>query len=127
MHPGAESMKTLEALRALGVKISVDDYGTGHSTLEYLRAIPSDEIKIDRAFVANVAHNANDRLLVESTIRLAHSLGRLVVAEGIEDDATLQILTELNCDLAQGYLIGRPMKLVQLMQLCTPSPELRAN
>lgn len=121
LHSGGESRKTLEALRAIGVKISVDDYGTGHSTLEYLRAIPSDEIKIDRGFVANVARDANDRLLVESTIKLAHSLGRIVVAEGIEDEATQVILTELGCDVAQGYLIGRPMKLVQLMQLCTPS------
>jgi EAL domain-containing protein (putative c-di-GMP-specific phosphodiesterase class I)/CHASE2 domain-containing sensor protein len=117
---GGESMRTLEALRAIGVKISIDDYGTGHSTLEYLRAIPSDEIKIDRGFIANVAHDANDRLLVESTIGLAHSLGRTVVAEGIEDEATQLTLTTLGCDVAQGYLIGRPMKLVQLMQLCTP-------
>ena len=121
LQTGAESMRTLEALRATGVKISVDDYGTGHSTLEYLRAIPSDEIKIDRGFVANVAHNSEDRLLVESTIRLAHSLGRKVVAEGIEDEATRTILVGLGCDVAQGYLIGRPMKLVQLMQLCTPN------
>lgn len=127
MHPGAESMRTLEALRAVGVKISVDDYGTGHSTLEYLRAIPSDEIKIDRAFIANVAHDSNDRLLVESTIRLAHSLGRTVVAEGIEDEATQTTLTGLGCDLAQGYLIGKPMKLVQLMQLCTPNGEQRTS
>lgn len=123
MQPGADSMKTLVALRAIGVKISVDDYGTGHSTLEYLRAIPSDEIKIDRAFVANVAKNANDRLLVESTIGLAHSLGRTVVAEGIEDAETQSILVTLGCDVAQGYLIGKPMKLVQLMQLCTPDAE----
>ncbi len=120
MHPGAESMKTLEALRAAGVKISVDDYGTGHSTLEYLRAIPSDEIKIDRGFIANVARDTNDRLLVESTIQLAHSLGRTVVAEGIEDEVTRTTLAALGCDVAQGYLIGKPMKLVQLMQLCTP-------
>ncbi|CAM3032750.1 hypothetical protein SPAN111604_00350 [Sphingomonas antarctica] len=120
LQTGAESMRTLEALRDIGVQISVDDYGTGHSTLEYLRAIPSDEIKIDRGFVANVAHYSNDRLLVESTIKLAHSLGRKVVAEGIEDEATRVILMSLGCDVAQGYLIGKPMKLVQLMQLCTP-------
>jgi EAL domain-containing protein (putative c-di-GMP-specific phosphodiesterase class I)/CHASE2 domain-containing sensor protein len=106
----------LEALRAAGIRIAIDDYGTGLSTLEYLRKVPANEIKIDQTFVKAMRHNRSDLIMVESTIALAHSLGRTVVAEGVEDRALLEQLAELKCDVAQGYAIGRPMGVRELVQ-----------
>ena len=106
----------LEALRAAGIRIAIDDYGTGLSTLEYLRKVPASEIKIDQTFVKAMRHNRSDLIMVESTIALAHSLGRTVVAEGVEDRALLDQLAELKCDVAQGYAIGRPMGVRELVQ-----------
>jgi EAL domain-containing protein (putative c-di-GMP-specific phosphodiesterase class I) len=102
-------LKTLHQLRELGVEISVDDYGTGMSTLDYLQRIPATEIKIDRSFITGMQDNQGTRVMVNSTIQLAHSLGQNVVAEGVEDQQTLDDLERMNCDIAQGYLIGRPM------------------
>jgi len=106
----------LSRLRELGVEISIDDYGTGLSTLDYLKKIPANEIKIDQSFVKALCNNRSDRLMVQSTIGLAHSLDRRVVAEGVEEAETLDTLAEMECDLAQGYLIGRPMSLESLMK-----------
>lgn len=103
------NMQTLQELRDLGVQISVDDYGTGLSTLEYLQRIPATEIKIDRSFVMAMRENHGARVMVNSTIQLAHSLGQKVVAEGVEDQETLEDLANMHCDLAQGYHIGRPV------------------
>lgn len=99
----------LARLRERGIQLSVDDYGTGLSTLEYLRMIPATEIKIDRSFVQALTANEGDRVIVRSTIELAHSLGRKVVAEGVEERETLDALRDMGCDLAQGYLISRPV------------------
>jgi EAL domain-containing protein (putative c-di-GMP-specific phosphodiesterase class I) len=104
----------LTSLRDLGVTISIDDYGTGLSTLDYLKKIPASEIKIDQSFVKGMLDNRSDRLMVQSTIGLAHSLGRKVVAEGVERRETLDALIEMNCDTAQGFIIGRPMSLESL-------------
>jgi diguanylate cyclase (GGDEF)-like protein len=100
----------LRALQQLGVRASVDDYGTGYSSLAYLKELPVRELKIDRAFVHDMATNTNSAAIVRSTIDLAHDLGLLVVAEGIEDQGTWDRLEELGCDLAQGYFIARPMQ-----------------
>lgn len=105
----AGNLETLQQLRDLGIGISVDDYGTGMSTLDYLQRIPATEIKIDRSFVMAMRTNHATRVMVNSTIQLAHSLGQKVVAEGVEDQETLDDLAQMNCDLAQGYHIGRPM------------------
>jgi EAL domain-containing protein (putative c-di-GMP-specific phosphodiesterase class I)/CHASE2 domain-containing sensor protein len=107
-------LDNLDRLRALGVQISVDDYGTGLSTLDYLKKIPAGEIKIDRSFVQAMHRSEGDRVIVNSTIQLAHSLGRKVVAEGVEDRETLYTLSLMGCDLAQGFFIGRPMPLRSL-------------
>jgi EAL domain-containing protein (putative c-di-GMP-specific phosphodiesterase class I)/CHASE2 domain-containing sensor protein len=104
----------LDNLRQLGVNISIDDYGTGQSTLDYLKKIPATEIKIDMSFVQGVTTSDSDRIMVRSTIQLAHSLGQKVVAEGVEDQQTLSALAAMECDMAQGYFIGRPMKLEAL-------------
>lgn len=105
----ARSLATLRQLRDMGLCLSVDDYGTGMSTLDYLQRIPASEIKIDRSFVIGMNANHATRVMVNSTIQLAHSLGQKVVAEGVEDEETLDELRRMGCDIAQGYLIGKPM------------------
>jgi diguanylate cyclase len=110
------SLDALLELRYLGVDISIDDYGTGLSTLDYLKKIPATEIKIDKSFIQAIVKNHSDKLLVHSTIQLAHSLGQKVVAEGVEDSETLQALERMGCDLAQGFLIGRPMNFRSLLK-----------
>ena len=106
----------LAGLRDLGIKISIDDYGTGLSTLEYLKKIPASEIKIDQSFVKSMRDNRSDLIMVQSTIALAHSLGRTVVAEGVEDPQSLEQLTMLKCDIAQGFIVGRPMSFEELVR-----------
>jgi EAL domain-containing protein (putative c-di-GMP-specific phosphodiesterase class I) len=103
--------QNLADLMAAGIEISIDDYGTGNATLEYLRSVPCQEIKIDRRFVSDLTRNQSDRLLVESTIALAHGLGRRVIAEGIEDAETLKALRDIGCDIAQGYFLAKPMRI----------------
>ena len=109
-----EGLEMISRLRDLGVNIAIDDYGTGLSTLEYLKKIPATEIKIDQSFVKGMVDNRSDRLMVQSTIELAHSLGRKVVAEGVEHREILDLLIEMKCDIAQGFAIGRPMSLETL-------------
>jgi EAL domain-containing protein (putative c-di-GMP-specific phosphodiesterase class I)/CHASE2 domain-containing sensor protein len=106
-----EGLDMINRLRDLGVNISIDDYGTGQSTLDYLKKIPANEIKIDQSFVKGIVDNRSDRLMVQSTISLAHSLDRKVVAEGVEHSDILEVLVELDCDIAQGFAVGRPMSL----------------
>ena len=106
---------TLQALSAAGVRLSIDDYGTGFSTLDYLKRIPADEIKIDRSFVSMLEKSQSDRIMVHSTIQLAHSLGRKAVAEGVENSVVLNELLLMQCDYVQGYLTGKPMTLRALM------------
>jgi len=114
-----ESLEMITRLRELGVRISIDDYGTGLSTLDYLKKIPACEIKIDQSFVKGMVDNRSDRLMVQSTIGLAHSLGRKVVAEGVEHREILDLLVEMECDIAQGFSIGRPMSLESLAKRIT--------
>ena len=109
--------RNLAGIAAIGIDLSIDDYGTGNATLEYLRSVPCKEIKIDRRFISGLVTNASDMLLVESTIELAHGLGRRVIAEGIEDPETLELLRTLGCDIAQGYYLAKPMRLAALEQL----------
>jgi diguanylate cyclase len=111
-----EGLEMIATLRGLGIRISIDDYGTGLSTLEYLKKIPANEIKIDQSFVKAMVDNRSDRLMVQSTIGLAHSLGRQVVAEGVEQTEILDALVAMGCDIAQGYAIGRPMSLESLIK-----------
>ena len=113
-------------LRESGVHLSIDDYGTGLSTLEYLRKIPATEIKIDQSFVQSMASSRSDALMVQSTIQLAHSLGQKVVAEGVEEAETLELLKAMGCDIAQGYLIGRPMTFRALSRLVLSQLKERA-
>jgi diguanylate cyclase (GGDEF)-like protein len=99
----------LQQLRRIGVDVAIDDYGTGHASLNYLKQFDIDELKIDRSFIMNLDVNSSDAIIVASTVELGHNLGLRIVAEGVEDGDTLEWLSGLGCDMAQGYHIGRPM------------------
>ena len=123
MTDAAQVSDLLEEISALGVRISVDDFGTGYSSLAYLKRFPIDELKIDRSFVQDVTTDPDDAAIVRATIALAHELGILVVAEGVETDAQRRFLTAQNCDMAQGYLYGRPQPHLQ----AAPSAQVRSG
>lgn len=110
----AELIRKLLAAR---FRLSIDDYGTGYSTLDYMRRIPAAEVKVDKSFVSQIDTSDADRDMVASTIDLAHRLGRTVVAEGVENETTLRMLKAMGCDVAQGYLIGHPMRFAALERL----------
>jgi EAL domain-containing protein (putative c-di-GMP-specific phosphodiesterase class I) len=93
----------------MGIHISIDDFGTGYSSLSYLRRLPVKEIKIDRSFVTDLTRNEADQVIVRSIIDLGHNLGLSVVAEGVEDRATMSMLAALGCDLMQGHYLSRPL------------------
>ena len=99
----------MTGLRALGVRLSVDDYGTGYSSLSYLRALPVDELKLDRSFVGQVTSDERAAAIVRSTLQLSRDLGMSMVVEGVEDAATVEALRDWGCEYAQGYFIARPM------------------
>jgi diguanylate cyclase (GGDEF)-like protein len=112
----ALAQQTLAGLSALGVRLSIDDYGTGYSSMAYLKRLPVDELKVDRSFVSHMTdpHN-DDAILVRSAIDLGHNLGLTVVAEGVESPDHVAALRELGCDVAQGYHFARPMTPAQLL------------
>ncbi|MDE2597335.1 MAG: EAL domain-containing protein [Sphingomonadales bacterium] len=122
MHDNPVVAANLGSLAAMGTKISIDDYGTGNATLEYLRNIPFNELKIDRQFITHLADSDRDQLLVKSTITLAHALGHTVTAEGVEDESTLRVLRKLKCDRIQGYHISRPVQIETLKVLMNQTP-----
>ncbi len=103
------AIATLGRFRTAGIRISMDDYGTGQSALNYLKLLPLSELKIDRMFVAQAHVDRGDAMLVQSTVELAHELGLKVVAEGVEEAECLAFLARIGCDYAQGYFIGRPL------------------
>jgi diguanylate cyclase (GGDEF)-like protein len=101
--------EVLQVVHDLGVRISIDDYGTGYSSLAYLQDLPVDELKLDRVFIARMDRDPRTAAIVASTIALAHSLGLPLVAEGVETSAALEVLAAAGCDFGQGYLIARPL------------------
>lgn len=111
----------LQRFRATGIRISMDDYGTGQSALNYLKLLPLSELKIDRMFVAQAHVDKGDAMLVRSTVQLAHELGLKVVAEGVEEPACLAFLEQIGCDYAQGYFVGRPMVADKLAEVAGAS------
>lgn len=115
----------LEGIRALGVRVAIDDFGTGYSSMAYLQVLPLDELKVDQSFVCGLAIDRSNTALVQSAVDLGHSLGLVVVAEGVEDAAVLESLRRLGCDIAQGYHFSRPLpsaEFVAWYQRIAPGP-----
>nr|WP_231127007.1 EAL domain-containing protein [Motilibacter aurantiacus] len=109
MSDRARAVPALEQLTGHGVKVSVDDFGTGYSSLAHLRRLPVTEVKIDKSFVFSMATEPEDAAIVEAIVQLAHFMGKQVVAEGVEDALSWHKLTAMGCDIAQGYLMSRPL------------------
>jgi EAL domain-containing protein (putative c-di-GMP-specific phosphodiesterase class I) len=109
-QPLIKLMDTLTRFRIKGIGLAIDDFGTGYSSLMQLRHLPFNEVKIDQAFVADIDRSRDCRLIVQTIIDLAHGLGLRATAEGIETIEQLRLVRELGCDLAQGYLIARPLE-----------------
>jgi diguanylate cyclase (GGDEF)-like protein len=108
MRDAERATAILTQLREMGIRLAVDDYGTGYSSLAYLHALPLDDLKLDRAFVAHCDTDPRSAAIVKSTVELAHNLGMRMIAEGVEDQAALDRLDEWGCDLVQGYHLSRP-------------------
>jgi diguanylate cyclase (GGDEF)-like protein/PAS domain S-box-containing protein len=121
MHDPEQAAERLDRIAALGVRISVDDYGTGYSSLGYLHRLPINALKIDRLFVTDMCDGVHNAIIVRSTIALAHSLGLIVVAEGVEDARTQELLHSMGCDQIQGFHISKPMPPEQLTQFIADS------
>jgi diguanylate cyclase len=123
MAEPARVLETMNRLRTRGIRFAIDDFGTGYSSLTYLQRLPVEEIKIDRSFVAQLASDAGSAAIVRATIELGGSLGLDVVAEGVEDIATWQMLNRLGCSSAQGYFLSRPMPAAELVGWMRAWPE----
>ena len=113
-QPLIKLMDTLTRFRIKGIGLAIDDFGTGYSSLMQLRQLPFTEVKIDQAFVADAAKSRDCRLIIQSVAELAHGLGLTATAEGVETVEQLRLVRELGCDLAQGYLISRPLEPASL-------------
>jgi EAL domain-containing protein (putative c-di-GMP-specific phosphodiesterase class I) len=111
--------KVLNQMVSLGFRLALDDFGTGYSSMARLRNMPIHLVKIDQSFVRNIAHSIEDRAIVQSILALAHSLGKEVVAEGVEDIKTLNILKEMQCNKIQGYLYSKPIAFEQFIPWLT--------
>ena len=123
------SSKTFEMIKELveaGLQLSIDDFGTGNATIDYLRYLPASEVKIDMVFVKDMETNREDLLLVQSIIDMAHSLDRRVVAEGVESDAIIEKLRAMDCDQVQGFVVSRPVSIAEIVPILQNAP-LRLN
>ena len=109
-QPLVKLMDTLTRFRIKGIGLAIDDFGTGYSSLSQLRQLPFTEVKIDQSFVADAVSSRDSRVIIESVVGLAHGLGLTATAEGIETVEQLRLVRELGCDVAQGYLVSRPIE-----------------
>jgi PAS domain S-box-containing protein len=116
MRDPEHAIRVMRNLRDAGLRISVDDFGTGYSSLAYLRQLPISSLKIDRSFVRDVHENESDATIVRAIIDLAHNLQFSVIAEGVETDAQATLLRRYGCELAQGYLFGRPVPADEVVE-----------
>lgn len=114
MHAIDKSIAILHKLKAVGVNISIDDFGTGYSSMSYLQKMPIDNLKIDRSFVKDLHHSANDKALVQAMVTMAHALGIKIIAEGVELEEQFAFLNEIECEIAQGFLFSKPAPSAQL-------------
>ena len=118
-------IRNVERLKQTGIHISLDDYGTGYSSLEYLQAFQFDEIKIDRMFVKEISRIERNRKLTQTSIELGHHLGAIVVAEGVEDKESANMLIDMGCDVLQGYFISRPVIVDELRDYLSTADAIR--
>src|SRR5690606_21790090 len=109
-------LTVLASVAGHGIRLAMDDFGTGFSSLAYLKHLNLHTLKIDRCFIRDIEHNVSDRKIVESTLLMAHSLDLMVVAEGIENDAQAELLTELGCEIGQGYAFAKPMAAEEFVE-----------
>jgi diguanylate cyclase (GGDEF)-like protein len=112
-----QTLKILKKIKSLGISISIDDYGTGYSSLEYLKDFPIDTLKIDRTFIINLEHSDKEKAIVRSTISLAHELGLNIVAEGVENNHQYNLLKNMDCDQIQGFYFSKPLPATEFEQL----------
>jgi EAL domain-containing protein (putative c-di-GMP-specific phosphodiesterase class I) len=117
MSDAARTSSSLSELKSLGVSLSIDDFGTGYSSLAYLQQFPVDELKVDRAFISDITVRPEQRTLVSAMIAMGKALGLEIVAEGLETPAQLNVLQDLGCDLAQGYLFAAPQTPIDIAPL----------
>lgn len=117
LEDAASALTTMNQLKALGIRLSMDDFGTGYSSLSYLRSYPFDGIKIDRSFISGLDQSQSSEAIVDAIVSMGHALSLTVTAEGIETLAQLDKLTELSCDQAQGFYLGRPMSPLLFQQM----------
>lgn len=117
MEQGETGQLVLNHLASRGIKISIDDFGTGYSSLSYLKRMPISELKIDRSFVDGLADKPDDRAIANAILSLAHTLGFSAIAEGVETEQQLAVLSALGCDNAQGYFFHRPMSAAKFRGL----------
>jgi len=115
------ALRTLTALRAMGVKIAIDDFGTGYSSLSYLRRLPLDKLKLDQSFIRDAGQNEGDVAITRAIIAMAHSLKLSVVAEGVETQAQIDLLLSLGCTMVQGFMLGRPLPAAATAKLLRES------
>jgi diguanylate cyclase len=116
------ALEVLSRLHQMGVQLSIDDFGTGYSSMAHLKNLPVDELKVDRSFVSHMTGSTSDAVIVRSTVDLGRNLGLRVVAEGVEDQTTLQELNKLGCDAIQGYYISRPVPADELLTWVKQQP-----
>ncbi len=121
-----DTLHALNALKTMGVRVAIDDFGTGFSSLANLKRLPVDEVKIDKSFVIEMVGEASDRVIVQATIDLAHKLGLVVVAEGVENEAAWELLVAAGCDLAQGFHLSRPVAAEELSHWLRARPQSAA-
>ena len=122
-----KTMAVLHRLRALGVRIALDDFGTGYSSLSYLRSFPFDKVKIDRSFVTDLANGQNGHAIIRAITTLAEALGMETLAEGVEDEAQLEILRREGCESIQGFLLSRPMSASQVLEWTSAEQQMVAS
>ena len=130
MANAEQTSNTLQAFRELGVRLAIDDFGTGYSSLAYLKRLPITTLKIDKAFIDDLARDPDDAAITSTIIAMAHSLGLIVVAEGVETEAQMQFLRHHHCDEIQGYLLARPMdteKCLAFLRAWSPNAGAKAE
>jgi EAL domain-containing protein (putative c-di-GMP-specific phosphodiesterase class I) len=125
MQSPENALRMMQRLRERGIHLALDDFGTGYSSLAYLKRFPINTLKIDKAFIDDIAISTEDRHMAEAIITIAHNLGLKVVAEGVENESQLSILRRYKCEMLQGYLYSKPLNAVRFERLLKENYQLR--